>query len=57
MALKFSIALTLMSSIVAKRSLLNPSLLFGNNQKSHVAISGEYGGCGIVEIFLLTKNC
>jgi len=50
MALRFAIAFTLMSSIVAKRSPLSPSIRFGNSQKSHGAISGEYGGCGIVEI-------
>jgi len=57
MALRLAIALTLMSSTDVKRSLLSPSFRFGNGQKSHGAISGEYEGCGIVRIFLSTKNC
>jgi hypothetical protein len=57
MALRFAMALSLMSSIVAKRSPLSPSFRFRNSLKSHEAISGEYGGYGTVEIFLSVKNC
>jgi len=57
MALRLAITLNLMSSIDAKRSPLSPSFRFGNIQKSHGAISGEYGDCEIVRIFLSAKNC
>jgi len=59
MALRLAIALTSSSSaIVAKRSPLSPSFKFGNSQKSYYgAISGEFWGCGIVDIFLSAKNC
>ena len=51
----FSDAL-LMSSMAVKRRPFKVLLIFGNRKKSHGAMSGEYGGWGIVTIFFLAKN-
>jgi len=42
-------------SIIAKCSPLSPCFTFKNSQKSHGAISSEYGGCGIMGIFYQLK--
>ena len=43
------------SSIVSKRCPRNGLLSLGNSQKSHGAISGEYGGCGTICVEFLAK--
>lgn len=56
MALRFAIAFTLWSLIVAMRSPLKPSFKFGNSRKLHGATSGDFGGGEIVGNFSPAKN-
>ena len=51
----FSDAL-LMSTMVVKRRPFKVLFIVGNRKKSHGAMSGEYGGWGIVTVLFLAKN-
>jgi len=51
----FSDAL-LMSSMLVKRRPFKILFIFGNRKKSHGAMSGKYGGWGIVTVLFLAKN-
>ena len=51
----FSDAL-LMSSMAVKRRPFKVLFIFRNRKKSHGAMSGEYGGWGIVTVLFLAKN-
>ena len=45
-----------MSSMAVKRRPFKVLYFFGNRKKSHGAMSGEYGGWGIVTVLFLAKN-
>ena len=45
-----------MSSMAVKRRPFMVLFIFGNRKKSHGAMSGEYGGWGIVTVLFLGKN-
>ena len=45
-----------MSSMVVKRRPFKVLFIFWNRKKSHGAMSGEYGGWGIVRVLFLAKN-
>ena len=41
--------------MVAKRRPFMGLFIFGNKKMSHGAMSGEYGGCGIIRMLLFFK--